>query len=50
MREHIATSLSIERGDFELAPFSQRGGLGRAAQLFADLPALLDELNEALAA
>lgn len=51
IRDHIATSLSIEPEDFELAPFNQRGGLGRAAQLFGnELPALLEELNEALAA
>jgi type I restriction enzyme R subunit len=51
IRDHIATSLSIEPEDFEFAPFNQRGGLGRAAQLFGnDLPKLLDELNEALAA
>ena len=39
-----------EPEDFEFSPFNQRGGLGRASQLFADLPKLLDELNEALAA
>ena len=51
IRDHIATSLSIEPEDFELAPFSQRGGLGKAAQLFGDrLPKLLDELNERLIA
>jgi len=49
--DHIATSLSIEPDDLELAPFNQRGGLGKAHQLFGDqLPKLLDELNEALAA
>lgn len=49
IREHIATSLSIEPDDFEYAPFSQRGGLGRAHQIFGDqLPQLLDELNEVL--
>lgn len=33
------------------SPFSQRGGLGKAHQLFgSELPGLLDELNEALAA
>jgi type I restriction enzyme R subunit len=33
------------------APFNQRGGLGKAHQLFGpSLPGLLDELNEALAA
>jgi hypothetical protein len=51
VRDHIATSLSIEPDDFEYAPFSQRGGLGKAHQLFGDrLPALLEELNEKLAA
>ena len=51
IRDHIATSLSIEPDDFDYAPFSQRGGLGRAHQLFGDqLPKLLDELNEVLAA
>jgi type I restriction enzyme, R subunit len=51
IRDHIATSLSIEPDDFDYAPFSQRGGLGKAHQLFgAQLPTLLDELNEALAA
>ncbi len=51
IRDHIATSLSIESNDFDYSPFTQRGGLGRAHQLFgAGLPHLLDELNEALAA
>jgi type I restriction enzyme R subunit len=51
IRDHIATSLSIEAEDLELSPFNQRGGLGKAHQLFGDqLPKLLDELNEVLAA
>jgi len=51
IRDNIATSLSIEPDDFDLAPFSQRGGLGKAHQLFGDaLPALLEELNTTLAA
>ena len=50
IRDHIATSLSIEPDDFEYAPFSQRGGLGKAHQIFGEhLPELLEELNEALA-
>ncbi len=37
--------------DFGYAPFAQRGGLGRAHQLFGEqLPQLLEELNETLAA
>jgi type I restriction enzyme R subunit len=51
MRDQIATSLSIEPDDLDLAPFNQRGGLGKAHQLFGEqLPKLLDELNEVLAA
>jgi len=51
IRDQIATSLSIEAEDFEYAPFSQQGGLGKAYQLFGDeLPGLLEELNEVLAA
>ena len=51
IRDHIATSLSIEPSDLDLSPFNQRGGLGKAHQLFGEqLPTLLDELNEVLAA
>jgi type I restriction enzyme R subunit len=51
MRDHIATSLSLEPDDFGYSPFAQRGGLGKAHQLFGDqLPGLLDELNSTLAA
>ncbi len=46
IRDHIAGSVSMEMGDFELAPFSQRGGLIKAYQLFGDeLAGLLEELN-----
>ena len=51
IRDHIATSLSIELDDLDYTPFNQEGGLGKAHQLFRDqLPQLLEELNEALAA
>jgi type I restriction enzyme R subunit len=51
IRDHIATCLSIEPEDFQYAPFSQRGGLGKVHQLFgAQLATLLEELNEVLAA
>ncbi|HEX7516311.1 MAG TPA: type I restriction-modification enzyme R subunit C-terminal domain-containing protein [Chthoniobacterales bacterium] len=51
IREHIATAISIEPEDLDLSPFNQRGGLGKAHQLFGDkLPALLEELNTTLAA
>ncbi|MBI3843801.1 MAG: DEAD/DEAH box helicase family protein [Planctomycetes bacterium] len=51
IRDHIATSLSIETDDFDFAPFAQQGGLSRATQLFGlQLDQLLTELNETLAA
>jgi type I restriction enzyme R subunit len=51
VRDHIATSLSIEPVDLDLSPFNQRGGRGKAHQLLGEhLPKLLDELNEVLAA
>jgi len=51
IRDHIATSLSIDADDFGYSPFAQRGGLGKAHQLFGEqLPKLLGELNEVLAA
>ncbi len=51
IRDHIAESLTIESDDFEYVPFAQRGGLGKAMNLFGkDLQSILNELNEALAA
>jgi type I restriction enzyme R subunit len=51
MRDQIATSLSIEPDDLDLAPFNQRGGLGKAHQLFGThLLTMLEELNRTLAA
>jgi len=51
MRDHIATSLEMEVDDFDLTPFAEEGGLGRAAQVFGvQLRPLLDELNEVLVA
>lgn len=51
IKDHIANSLSIDQDDFEYAPFSQLGGLGKAHQLFGDqLSTLIDELNARLAA
>jgi len=51
IKDHIASSLSIEQDDFEYAPFNVMGGLGEADALFGDkLPSILEELNERLAA
>jgi type I restriction enzyme R subunit len=51
IRDHIAANLSIGMDDLDLVPFNQRGGLGRAHQLFGDeIGPLLEELTEVLAA
>jgi type I restriction enzyme R subunit len=51
MRDHIATSAEMTVADFDLAPFAEEGGLGRAGQVFgSDLQNVLAELNGALAA
>jgi type I restriction enzyme R subunit len=51
IRDHIAGSLGIDMGDFDYAPFAQRGGLGKVYQIFGkELGGLLQELNEVLAA
>lgn len=51
IRDHIAANLSIEREDFDYAPFAQNGGLGKVHQVFGDeLNEILEEMNEVLAA
>jgi len=51
IRDHIATSLEIDIDDFDMTPFSQEGGLGKAAEVFGgDLGTILKSLNEALVA
>ena len=51
IRDHIAANLGIDPDDFEYAPFSQHGGLGKVHQLFGDkLNVIIEELNETLAA
>jgi type I restriction enzyme R subunit len=51
IRDHLAASLSIEPRELLDPPFSQRGGLGRARELFGrDLDELLVELTGIAAA
>ena len=51
IKNHIASSLAIERRDFDDVPFNQWGGLGGAWRAFGeDLDGVLAELNERLAA
>jgi len=51
IRDFVAINLGIAPDDFEYAPFSQHGGLGKVHQLFGDkLDTIIEELNEVLAA
>jgi len=51
IKENIAGELGITPESFEYTPFSEHGGIGKAAQVFGDsLNALMSELTEVLAA
>ena len=51
IRDHVAANLSIEKDDFELAPFNREGGLGKVHQVFgSELNRIIEELNGTLAA
>ncbi|NWF98349.1 MAG: restriction endonuclease subunit R, partial [Nitrospirae bacterium] len=51
IKDHIASSLAIEKDDFELSPFYEEGGLIKAYQIFRnELDEILEELNQVLAA
>ncbi len=50
IKDHIATSLSIEMDDFGNVPFNNKGGAVKASQLFGgELNSVLVELNGVLA-
>ena len=51
IKEHLATSLTINIDDFENVPFAEKGGPIKAYQLFGDaLDTILETLNEQLVA
>jgi len=51
IRDHLATSLTVQPDDFAYTPFVEHGGLGRAYDVFGGrLNDLLNELTEALVA
>jgi type I restriction enzyme, R subunit len=51
IRDHITTSIHMERDDLDMSPFNARGGLGKMYQLFGKhMDDVITELNEALAA
>jgi type I restriction enzyme R subunit len=49
IKDHIATSMQIEKQDLQRVPFNNRGGVVRASKVFDDeLDQMLDELNKEL--
>jgi type I restriction enzyme R subunit len=51
IRDHIAANLGVAMEDFDYPPFAERGGRGRAVQVFGtETEQVLDELNRELAA
>jgi type I restriction enzyme R subunit len=49
IKDHIASSLAINKDDFELSPFYEEGGLIKAYQIFGnELESILSELNSEL--
>jgi type I restriction enzyme, R subunit len=51
IKDHIVTSVRIEKEDFEYTPFNDKGGLGKMWKLFGEgTEEIIKELNEELAA
>jgi type I restriction enzyme R subunit len=51
IKDHIISSVHLEKDDLNYAPFDGKGGIGKMAQLFGDeMNPIIDEMNEALAA
>ncbi len=51
IRDRIVVDLEVRMEDFDETPFAERGGLGKAAELFGEeLAGLVEELNQELVA
>jgi type I restriction enzyme R subunit len=51
IKDHIISSVHIEKDDLDYAPFDGKGGIGKMHQLFGDeMSRIIDEMNAALAA
>nr|MBC8362857.1 DEAD/DEAH box helicase family protein [Candidatus Desulfatibia profunda] len=51
IKDHIISSVHIEKDDLDYAPFDGKGGIGKMVQLFGDdMDRIIDEMNAALAA
>jgi type I restriction enzyme R subunit len=51
IKEHIISSVHIEKDDLDYTPFDGKGGIGKMVQLFGDeMDTVIDEINATLAA
>ncbi len=51
IKDHIASATAIDTNAFNLPPFAERGGIGKAYEVFGQrLEGLLNELSEVLVA
>lgn len=51
IKDHIATSIHLEKDDLDYTPFDAKGGKGKMFQLFGEkMDEIISELNEVLAA
>ncbi len=51
IKEHIAASVHLDRGDLDYEPFDAKGGIGGMYKAFGDdMDKILEEVNEALVA
>lgn len=51
IKDHIVSSVHIEKDDLDYAPFDGKGGVGKMVQLFGpEMDTIIDEMNEALVA
>jgi len=51
MKDYIATSMNIEKDDFDNDPFAKKGGLMKVWNIFGDqLEEIVEELNVELIA
>lgn len=51
IKDHIVSSVRIDKDDFELSPFVDEGGLGKFYQLFGgETEKIIEEINKELAA
>ena len=51
IRDHMITSVHLDKDDLDYAPFDDSGGVGWMYQAFRNkMDNIIDEMNEALAA